>query len=124
MTARLLVTGSREFTAAHIMHDALGAAIADLGPNLTLVHGAAKGADEIADVLAPTFGLSVERWPAAWREHGRAAGPMRNQAMVDAGADLCVALLVAGLVCRGTRDCARRAQAAGIPVRWYTQGGA
>ena len=44
-----------------------------------------------------------------------AAGPVRDQAMVDAGADLCVAFHRAIGNSKGTKDCLRRALAAGIP---------
>lgn len=50
------------------------------------------------------------------------AGHLRNQEMVDAGADICHAFIVEGAGrSRGTRDCVTRARAAGIPVmehRW------
>lgn len=121
MTARILITGSRDFTAAGVMHDALAQAVAELGPGATLVHGAARGADHLADTLAPTLGLTVERWPAAWDLWGRSAGFKRNQTMVGEGADVCLAFLVDWARCNGTRDCARRASRAGIPVRWFTQ---
>ena len=46
-----------------------------------------------------------------------AAGPRRNQTMVDAGGDLCVAFHDGPLHnSRGTYDCARRAAIAGIEV--------
>jgi hypothetical protein len=48
------------------------------------------------------------------------AGPVavarRNQAMVDAGADLCIALHRALGASKGTKDCAGRAVASGIPT--------
>ena len=118
---RLLVTGSREFGDHDLALTALSEARWTLGPEFIVVHGAARGADRLLAEMAVTRGLVTEAHPADWRAHGRRAGFMRNQAMVDAGADLCVALLVAGLECRGTRHCAARAAAAGIPVRWYTQ---
>lgn len=44
------------------------------------------------------------------------AGPIRNQAMVDAGAEMCLAFHRAISASKGTKDCARRAIAAGIPT--------
>lgn len=58
-----------------------------------------------------------ERHPAQWHVHGRSAGPIRNQAMVDSGADLCLAF--PAIDSRGTWDCVRRAQSAGIPTKIY-----
>lgn len=66
-----------------------------------------------------------EREPASWSKYRRAAGPIRNQSMVDKGADEMVAFpqFAAPESYRGkrsgTHDCIQRAQAAGIPVRIY-----
>lgn len=79
----------------------------------SIVHGAALGADSLAGREAAALGLSIEPRPAEWDRHGKAAGPIRNQEMVDAGADLLIAF--GGGV--GTADCIRRARKAGIPVR-------
>lgn len=118
---RILITGSREFTDVVTMHAAISAAVDEFGSNAIIVHGAARGADQLADVLAETHGLTVERWLAAWELHGHRAGHIRNQAMVDKGADVCLAFRVEGLPCNGTRDCASRAARAGIPVQWFVQ---
>ncbi len=48
---------------------------------------------------------------ADWRTHGRAAGPLRNQEMIDEADAL--AAFNGG---RGTADCVRRAKAKGIPI--------
>lgn len=44
------------------------------------------------------------------------AGHIRNQEMVDSGADICLAFYKIGAKNRGTRDCAARAKKAGIKV--------
>lgn len=46
--------------------------------------GKASGADEFAHQVADRMGLDTDRIPANWKEHGRAAGPLRNQRMLDA----------------------------------------
>lgn len=61
------------------------------------------------------WGLPVEAHPADWRSCGRAAGLIRNQRMVDLGADLCLAFPLGES--RGTWDCVARARKAGIEVR-------
>jgi len=134
MTYRILVTGSRRFTDAHLMSRALISATVGRDGPITVVHGAASGADELADVLVPMLGphVSLERWPADWNgpcriicipghrrtgpkgEYCPAAGSYRNQQMVDAGADVCLAFPLGEA--RGTHDCMARARAAGIRV--------
>jgi hypothetical protein len=110
---RLLVTGSRDWTNERAIYEALEAAVD--GPDWVIVHGAARGADTIADLWAKMTGYEVEPHPADWGRHGKAAGPIRNQEMVALGADLCLAFPVPGS--RGTLDCIERARAAHIPVR-------
>ena len=97
-----------------------------------IVHGGATGVDRSFSEAAGELGLEQEAHLARWDEidHPRAvirrdrkghpfnshAGPLRNQEMVDAGAGLCIALHRAISSSKGTRDCARRAIAAGIPT--------
>ena len=105
---RLLITGSRDWSDRR----AIRWALLLRGPG-TVVHGAARGADRIAGQIGAELGWPVEAHPADWRR-GRGAGHLRNQAMVDLGADLCLAFPLPGS--RGTWDCVRRANAADIPV--------
>lgn len=132
---RILITGSRCWSDTQAIQDALAAAIKDIDGPVTVVHGGAPGADELAAVLAPTFGphVSCERWPADWQGpcratcrpgHRRArrdgstycpaAGNYRNQDMADAGAQACLAFPIGESP--GTRDMIRRAEKAGIPT--------
>lgn len=79
-----------------------------------LVHGAATGADTMAGKIAKELGWQVEEYPADWNKHGKAAGPIRNQQMVDLGADICLAFPLGES--RGTRHCMKAAERAGIKV--------
>ncbi len=112
---RILVTGSRYFSDFPIMRDAiLQAAANSNGRPVTVVHGGARGADQMAARIARKHGFQVEEHPADWDKHGRRAGPIRNQQMVDAGADICLAFPLGAS--RGTRGCMAAAYKAGIPV--------
>ncbi|WP_081343398.1 SLOG family protein [Mycobacteroides chelonae] len=114
---RILITGSRRWTDRAAIETALRSAAAGHSPReVTVVHGECPygGADIIAAAIADRLGFVVEPHPAAWKVHGKAAGPMRNQEMVDLGAHLCLAFPDAES--RGTWDCVRRAAAAGIRV--------
>lgn len=116
---RILVTGSRHFDDLETMVDALNQAWLDLGKPVkpTLVHGAAKGADAMAAGLWKLWGWPTEAHAARWDELGKKAGIVRNAEMVALGADLALAFPLPDS--RGTVDCMRRAQAAGIPVRTF-----
>lgn len=120
---RILVTGSRDWTdreaIAHALLDVRDQPRPGVPSRMVLVHGACPtGADAIADEWATAWGWEVERHPAEWETHGRAAGPIRNQKMVDLGADVCLAFPLPGS--RGTRHCMGAAERAGIPVREVT----
>jgi hypothetical protein len=86
----------------------------------TVVHGGAGsvvdgelcGADSLAGREGAALGFEVVVYLANWELHGKAAGPIRNQEMVDVGADL----LIASPGGVGTADCVARARRAGIPV--------
>lgn len=117
---RLLITGSRYGWNPDELESVLREAIDFLGTlEVTLVHGDAPGVDTQAKELFEKWGLPHEPHPAQWKVHGKAAGPIRNQEMVDSGADLCIAFPAPDS--RGTRDCLRRAKEASIPTETFFQ---
>jgi len=121
---RVIVCGSREFTDVEIMSKAL----LDLrewtaGRPLTLVNGAARGADSLAVELAKQLipDVVIESHPADWNYYGKVAGPVRNSHMVSLGADLGLAFYVDGIESRGTNNCVNLMRLAGIKVITYTK---
>lgn len=109
---RVIVCGSRSWTDAKAIRNRLSG----LHPMRdTIVHGNCHGADKIADDQARSMDFAVEKFPADWQKLGFAAGPIRNQKMADAGADLCIAFRMPGKS-NGTDDMIAKAKAAGIPV--------
>ena len=71
------------------------------------------GADWQAAVWAKTAGLPVLYFYANWQGEGKAAGPLRNQRMIDEGRPAVGIEFPGG---RGTRDMRRRLEGSGIPV--------
>lgn len=118
---RILVTGSRDYRDPGQITNAFGDVLRNHGSyaDVTLVVGDASGADAIATVFAKSKGLMVEVYCASWGEHGKSAGPKRNQRMVDDGADVCLVFPKIGAENKGTLDCMTRAFKAGIPIRSY-----
>lgn len=51
-------------------------------PQVRIVSGAARGADTAAIDWAVTRWVPFNSMPANWTEHGKAAGPIRNEAML------------------------------------------
>jgi hypothetical protein len=50
---------------------------------VTIVSGMAQGADMLAIRYANERGLAVIQMPADWKKHGRKAGMLRNQEMLN-----------------------------------------
>jgi hypothetical protein len=88
---RVLVCGGRSYDDAHHVYAVLDA-LHKKKPIHIIIHGAARGADTIADHWAASRKVSVMRFPAAWDRLGKAAGAVRNAEMLQIGRpDLVVA---------------------------------
>jgi len=116
---RVLVCGGRDYAdRQHVFREMDRIAgiseTAPLGRNITIIHGACRtGADQWADEWAVLNWKQIDEFPADWQTHGRAAGPIRNQRMIDEGRPDLVVAFPGG---SGTADMVRRAEKAGIPV--------
>ena len=82
---------------------------------VTIIHGGANGADQMAHGIAMGLGYSYRAYPADWVRHGRSAGWIRNQQMLDEGKPDIVLAFWDGKS-RGTADMIRRARKAKLPV--------
>lgn len=116
---RLLITGSRDIFRLEERQLVLSwmDRTIDEGGYDVVVHGAARGVDSLADRIATTWDrwpITVERHPADWDRHGKAAGPRRNLEMVRMGAAGCLAFPRG--VTGGTWHCLTEAVRAGIPT--------
>lgn len=107
---RVIVTGSRRW------HDRAKIAnrLFDLAADTVIVHGGARGADQIAHQEAQKLGLFTERHLPDWERYGKRAGLIRNHQMAKLGADLCIAFLRDNSA--GTRHMIAEAEKHGIPV--------
>ena len=110
---RVIVCGSRRFHDRELMAYTLSNLQIKRGWTPLIVHGAARGADRIADEEAGKLGLHTEPHPADWERHGKAAGVIRNEEMAALGASLCVAFWDGRS--RGTWDMIERAKTHSIP---------
>lgn len=135
MTPRILVTGSRRWSDAGRIEQVLkGIREQEYFADAVLAHGAARGVDQMAAAAWISFGGAALPFKAKWSQCGRdcppnhqrsrnggrycpTAGHRRNQRMVDAGADLCLAF--SRDASAGCADCVRRAQAADIRVLFF-----
>ncbi len=107
-----LICGGRDFSDEALFKEAMGDLMAHFGHPSHIVHGAARGADCMADDLGKRLSVDVTRYSADWQKHGRAAGPIRNAEMLLYNP----AKVIAFPGGRGTKDMVVKAQSAGIEV--------
>ena len=109
---RVLVCGGRDYTDRDRVYRELDA-VRRRRNDITVLEGGAFGADYYARGWCMSGGALCETYEADWQAHGRAAGPIRNQEMLDEGKPDLVIAFPGG---RGTADMIRRARAAGVEV--------
>ena len=109
---KILVCGGRTFSDWALLSDSLDV-IRSKHEIDEVIHGAAPGADTLADTWARSRGIPVRRFIARWMTEGRAAGPLRNARMLAEGKPDVVIAFPGG---KGTADMKERAFQAGIEV--------
>lgn len=143
---RILITGSRDWSGPLIVSREITRYIGENAPSTdsngfpvdwdaqgwVIVHGdCPTGADAWADEYAITHMIEVERHPADWRTYGKKAGALRNNELVDAGADVCLGFInpCTNERCtrphphgsHGTVDCLRKASQMQMEIRLFTE---
>jgi len=117
---RVLVCGSRKWEDPKPIAHALSGYLffdEEYKDGVTVIEGAAPGADSLARLIAEGYGMEVLSFPADWNRYGKAAGPIRNQQMLDEGKpDEAWAFTDDITTSKGTRDMCERAHKAGVPV--------
>jgi hypothetical protein len=109
---RLLVCGGRDYTDEVAVFGVLDAVHAKRGI-ACIIAGAATGADRVAYTWAKSRSIEIHEFPADWKTHGKAAGPIRNRQMLSEGRPTGVVAFPGG---RGTADMIRAAKESGLQV--------
>lgn len=123
---RVLVCGGRDFTDRFYVYSWLDKLFAPSygdsaeaqpwwlpRPDLFLVLGGARGVDTHALDWAVVNWVRHVVYEAQWDKHGKAAGVIRNQQMLDEGKPEIVVAFPGG---RGTEDMVNRAKKAGLCI--------
>ena len=136
---RILITGDREWSDTDLMFDAMANLYA---VGTTIIDGTARGADTLANFNAQRLGMVTKRYPAWWKcedyekdqgrpckladgrheaYHGRAAGVLRNQRMLEQSNPTEVWAFHDDLDnSRGTKDMVQRALKAKLMVTVFS----
>ena len=114
----VLVCGGRQYMDQAKVFETLDGIHAELRPRtLRVIEGGCRGADALARKWA--LWQPIERfvswsaYDADWHKHGKAAGPIRNQRMLDDGKPDLVIAFGGG---HGTHDMLKRARKAGVKI--------
>lgn len=110
---KVLVTGGRDFDDAVTLESWLGGIHKDHKISLLIEGNCPTGADKMARKFAAKYGIQGMSVAADWATHGKAAGPIRNQQMLDETKPDVVVVFKGG---KGTADMKRRAIRAGVRV--------
>lgn len=105
---RVIVCGGRDYQD----REAVFAALDRIRPDL-VIQGGATGADRLAFDWCMARTVECYNMPANWKEHGKAAGPIRNQRMID---EFRPSMLIHFPGGRGTADMISRATKAGLEI--------
>jgi hypothetical protein len=110
----VLICGDRNWNNFKVIEDF----ILTLPPNSIIIEGDCRGADKISGYLGRQHGYHVVAVSAKWEKYGDAAGPIRNQEMLDTyHPELVVAFHNHIEDSKGTKDMVTRATRIGIEVK-------
>lgn len=115
---KILVTGSRDWDDEKCIFEALSKP--DVYPTVDiLIHGACRGADDIAARIWRGLGGKEISMPADWSKHGKRAGFIRNSEMVALKPDICAAFIKNKS--KGAMMTVDLCRKEGIPIHLYEQ---
>jgi len=108
----VVISGSRTITDSNLVKNILSKHRFEKFHKL--IHGGARGVDQVAAHWAMLWGMEVEEYPADWDRHGKAAGPIRNIEMA-ANADALIAIWDGES--RGTKQMIDHCITIGLPLK-------
>ncbi len=85
MKVHVIVAGSRKFQDYEYLEKVLNKLLADFKNEneITIITGAANGADRLGSEFAINNGYELKEFPADWSKYGNVAGFVRNKQMID-----------------------------------------
>lgn len=110
---KVLVCGSRDYED----YDEMEKTLRDhLNSGTIIINGKAPGADQLSSLIAHNHKVHYAEVPAQWNNFGRAAGPLRNAAMLGLEPDLAFAFYTNYHKSKGTANMVKQLKEAGIRV--------
>jgi hypothetical protein len=116
---KVLVCGSRDWEDRNAIGNRISALWREHGDEVTVIHGGAKGADQIANSFARMFGLQRRVFRPDYEQFGKGWAPKaRNLLMLEQEPELVIAFQRNGS--NGTQHTIDEARKRGIPVEVHT----
>lgn len=110
MSINLIIAGGRDYGD----YDAMCMALEPYqDADVTVISGDCRGADRLGQEWAHDFNKPIRLFPADWRKHGKAAGPIRNRDMAKVSD---VAVVFWDGKSRGTKNMINEARRAGMEL--------
>ena len=84
--ARIIICGGRHFNDYEALESSVTSALTEKGlasNEVEIVSGHCEGADTLGELYANKHDIACKVFPAEWTKYGKAAGPIRNRAMLD-----------------------------------------
>lgn len=115
---KTIIAGSRTFQGINedALYEFVGEFESKIGEITTVINGLAEGGDEWGGRYAEANSLKQMHFPAKWKQHGNAAGHIRNSAMAE-HAEALMAFWDGKST--GTKDMVKKALKKKIPVGLY-----
>ena len=113
---RVIIAGGRDFNDYALLKTKCDNILAEKATthHIIIVSGAARGADSLGEKYAQEHSYTIEKYPADWNTHGKAAGPIRNAQMANS-ADALIAFWDGKS--HGTKSMINIARSKGLCVR-------
>lgn len=118
---KVLICGCRKWSNYDSILKVVQGLIKNYG-DAVIVEGECSGADMLARQAAIECEIPFRGYPAQWKKYGNAAGPIRNQQMIDEEQpDMCIAFHPFLPGSKGTKNMVTRAREAGIETYVITE---
>ena len=98
---KILICGDRHWANKKVMKKVMDIWVKE---GDTLIHGGAKGADNMSGLIGKDIGCNIKVFPANWKEYGRSAGPIRNREMLRENPDIIIGFHNDINKSKGTKD--------------------
>ena len=111
---KAIVCGGRHFDNYDYLEITLDSIFEELDldyENIEIVSGNCNGTDKLGEQYAKEHCIKTKVFPAEWKKYGRAAGPIRNEKMIEyiSNSDLPVVIAFVSENSKGTLDTIKRA---------------